>query len=139
MKIMNLTKMFLNIFKSKKQGKDDRFSKLIDLLNGTTFFWHTLNMSDTFGYGCSDSEDLDILEFKVMFPLYEKYGHDAFVAYTSVKRDCLPVKEFQSKEFFEAKKEIEILSKDGTILYEQYWRKRRSDEEKLIAEKGEIK
>lgn len=105
-----------------KPEENKRLKSALKMISMSNFHQHILNMNDTFGYGCADSESMEGGDLDELFPLYEKYGSCVFVAYASVKRDGeLPIKECQSKDFFSAKKEIEILAKDGTVLWEQYW------------------
>ena len=121
--MMLLVNKILGFFKKSPQNR------VLDTLSGSAFFWHALNMNDTFGGG-ADLEEMDSMDLKKMYWLYEKYGQDAFTAYVAVKRDHLPMEKSQSKEFFSAKKEVEALAKDGTILYEKFWRARKVAEEK---------
>lgn len=103
------------------QRNMDRYQKLLKMVN--SFFKVSMNMNDTFGYGCADSENMDGEDIEEIFPLFEKYGFSTLAAYASVKRGYLPIKERQTEDFFKAKEEIEKLAKDGTVLWEEYWEK----------------
>lgn len=104
------------------------FKELNDLFtNKGVFFALTMNMNDTFAWGCADAETLDADDFEYIFPLYQKYSHAAFIAYASVKRDGMPpqdpVLDMIREDFMAAKAEIEKLAEDGTILYEEWYTK----------------
>ena len=84
-------------------------------------FFVSLNMSDTFAWGCSESEDMEAEDVEEIIPLVQKYGRIALVAYAAVKRGYDPqLKNYRVDEYWAAKKEVEKMYEDGKILLEKY-------------------
>jgi hypothetical protein len=144
-KVLNVDPPVPSLKKIQTNMSNDKKAEiLLKILDNSVFFHHTLNMNDTFGWACSDSEEIDSGDLMDMLPLYEKYSYDAFTAYVSVKRGGeLPIMPLLTDNFYKAKKEIELLAKDGTVLYEQYWeregRAKCAEERKLRENKGDKK
>lgn len=105
---------------------ESKFETLMDLLSDCHYL--TLNMNDTFGYACADSEEMDADDVGEILDIYKKYGSASLIAYASLKSGDLPIKPLRTKEFFKAKKELEKLAENGTILYYEFLKK--SEDEK---------
>lgn len=105
--------------------RDERFEKLMGLVSDQGCVFHlNLNMNDVFAWGCADSEDMDASDLEEVFPIYEKYGSPALIAYASIKREGqlpqAPVLERIKKEFYAAKAELEPLAAKGEILFDAW-------------------
>ena len=73
-----------------------------------------INLSDTFHYSCSDTEDISGEDYLELIPLIQKYGFYAEVAYCAIKRGYDPqVKSVLTKEYYSAKNEILDMIKNG--------------------------
>lgn len=59
------------------------------LLDGS--HWVELNMNDTFGFACADSERMYIHDFSEIIPTIVRWGHKALIAYAAVKRGQEPI------------------------------------------------
>ena len=83
-------------------------------------FYVTLNMNDTFGWACADTEDMPVWDIKKFLPVFMKYKHDATNAYAAVKRGCdvMDHPKLRTPEYYLAKAEIEQI-KNSTKYYMQ--------------------
>lgn len=65
-----------------------------------------LNMNDTFGYACADSEEVTLSEIPEVYRLWKKYGHHGLTAWSAVKRNVDPIDECKSEQYTLEMKEI---------------------------------
>jgi hypothetical protein len=72
-----------------------------------------LNMNDTFGYTCAESEELDLKDWQEVAEIFHKYGIPGVNAWTAVKRGYDVIKERQNEAYFTAKNEIIVNKKEG--------------------------
>lgn len=74
-------------------------------------FHVVLNMNDTFGWACSDAEEMPVEDIVHMVPLFQQYGHDAINAYAAVKRDCdaMDHPQVRTQKYWDAKEKIKVL------------------------------
>jgi len=83
------------------------------LMDDGLIFGITLNMNDTFGFGCAEDEFMSTFDLEYwMFDLYKKYGYKSFVAYASIKKGIDPIVGKDDKNFIAAKKEINKIKKE---------------------------
>ena len=66
----------------------------------------TLNANDFFGFAVADAVELDVADLKWALPFIVKYKDDGVNAVMSYVAQCKPLKEYQTKEFKQALKEI---------------------------------
>jgi len=104
---------------------ESKFEMLLELIRDCHYL--ILNMNDTFGYACADSEQMDASDVEEILHTYQKYGSATLIAYASVKTGDLPIKPLRTKEFFKAKKELEKLAENGTILYYEFLKKKEDE------------
>lgn len=113
---------------------DTRFDKLMEMVGSSYNAFHIeLNINDVFGWACAESGELSVFDVKDVFPLYEKYGSAALVAYEVLRRENKeqPAHGYhKDPKYLLAKAELEELAKDGTILFEQYYYKKMKEQGK---------
>lgn len=68
---------------------EEKVKALQTVLNGS--FCFVLNMNDTFGFACAESEEMGVDDFELMVPIIAKYGHHALIAYAAVKKKVEPI------------------------------------------------
>lgn len=68
---------------------DLRATALQTLMDGS--FSVSLNMNDTFGFACSDCENMSWEDFEKMVPIIAEHGRAALTAYVAVKRGAEPI------------------------------------------------
>lgn len=65
-----------------------------------------INMNDTFGYACADSEEISVSELIEVRDIWKKYGHHGLTAWSAVKRNVDPIDECKSEQYTLTMKEI---------------------------------
>lgn len=58
-----------------------------------------LLMNDTFGYACSDSEEVEIGEMPILSKIYDTHKYDGLIAWAANKRGCEPIKPLITDEY----------------------------------------
>ena len=62
--------------------------------------WMSLNMGDTFAYGCADSEDVPASKLGEVALMWQRYQHDGLVAWVSAQRDwCEPIEALRTEKY----------------------------------------
>lgn len=97
-------------------------STLDILVNSCTGF--LINVSDTFCYACSDSEQIDNEDMEELIPYLEDYGHNILIAYVAVLREIEPLPILITDAYTEAKAKIlELKNAEIIMFYETHERK----------------
>ena len=66
-----------------------------------------INVNDTFGYACGDSELVDIYDLPKLIEISRKYGYCGVTAFVAKIRDCAPIEPRITEKYIAAKKELE--------------------------------
>ena len=95
------------------ENNEDKFKRLCNFLDNYCFGL-TLNTNDTFGYGCADTEEVDLQDIPLLLEIEEKFGSSGVLAYMSKVRGVDIIKPLIDKQYRRAKKWLEdkILSYD---------------------------
>jgi hypothetical protein len=86
---------------------DSRLEAYRSLMNCSHYI--LLNANDFFGYSCADAVELDTEDLTWALPIIEKYYIDGVYAVMSYIRKQKPLKEYRTKEFKQADKDIKKL------------------------------
>jgi hypothetical protein len=62
-----------------------------------------INVGDTFGYACSDSEELSFSDWGEVALLFDRFGQDGVNAWVSLKRGCDVIPERNNLKYKDAK------------------------------------
>ena len=97
-----------------KELTDQELRRVWNMLKECSYYSLPLNMNDTFGYACSESEDVDFPDMLAVTEIFEKYGVPGVNAWAAVKTDQDVIIQRQNDKYKAAKKEIEA---DRTKYY----------------------
>lgn len=65
-----------------------------------------INVNDTFGYACADSEDMTFNDINPVYELYKDFGYDGVVAWVAKNRNEDPIKPRMTEKYKQAKERL---------------------------------
>lgn len=96
-----------NIFKDIQEYTPEEAKRVLKMISECCYKSVSLNMNDTFGWACAESEDCESFDWLVVTNLFEKYGNAGVYAWVAVKTEQEPLEKLRTENYKLARKEIE--------------------------------
>lgn len=78
----------------------------------------SINCNDFFAWGCADAEEIKVEDVAIVAEIQKKYGSNGLAAWAMIRRDALPLKEYQTKYFMDIARAVdkEFIHSNSPIL-----------------------